>query len=209
MNVRKRGLALLMCICMIFTLLPFSALADSTGNGNGEAGTGEPAGAPVTEPPAPPTVVAGHAKIGETDYPTLDDALAAAQSGDTIYLGEGVYSVYGSTTINDKGLTLTFVGSGRDKTTWNIGTGDTDTHSQGNADFGFRGNESLTFKNMTLRAGVQKNGTQVAWDYVGFAHTNYTKVDNCDINGKTAYWGYKTAEFKDCTFNCPESDYAL
>ena len=209
MNVRKRGLALLMCICMIFTLLPFSALADSTGNGNGEAGTGEPAGAPVTEPPAPPTVVAGHAKIGETDYPTLDDALAAAQSGDTIYLGEGVYSVYGSTTVNDKNLTLTFVGSGRDKTTWNIGTGDTDTHSQGNADFGFKGNESLTFKNMTLKAGVQKNGTQVAWDYVGFAHTNYTKVDNCDINGKTAYWGYKTAEFKDCTFNCPESDYAL
>ena len=30
MNVRKRGLALLMCICMIFTLLPFSALADET-----------------------------------------------------------------------------------------------------------------------------------------------------------------------------------
>lgn len=29
MNVRKRGLALLMCICMIFTLLPFSALADN------------------------------------------------------------------------------------------------------------------------------------------------------------------------------------
>ena len=28
MNVRKRGLALLMCICMIFTLLPFSAFAD-------------------------------------------------------------------------------------------------------------------------------------------------------------------------------------
>ena len=30
MNVRKRGLALLLCICMIFTLLPFSALADAT-----------------------------------------------------------------------------------------------------------------------------------------------------------------------------------
>lgn len=35
MNSKKRILALLMCICMIFTLLPFSALADSTGNGNG------------------------------------------------------------------------------------------------------------------------------------------------------------------------------
>lgn len=30
MNVRKRGLALLMCICMIFTLLPFSVLAEGT-----------------------------------------------------------------------------------------------------------------------------------------------------------------------------------
>lgn len=30
MNVRKRGLALLMCICMIFTLLPFSALAEDS-----------------------------------------------------------------------------------------------------------------------------------------------------------------------------------
>ena len=30
MKVRKRGLALLMCICMIFTLLPFSAFADAS-----------------------------------------------------------------------------------------------------------------------------------------------------------------------------------
>ena len=32
MNVRKRGLALLMCICMIFTLLPFSVFAEETTN---------------------------------------------------------------------------------------------------------------------------------------------------------------------------------
>ena len=36
MNLRKRGLALLMCICMIFTLLPFSVFADG--------GTGGPLG---------------------------------------------------------------------------------------------------------------------------------------------------------------------
>ena len=35
MNVRKRRLALLMCICMIFTLLPFSALADATTQDDG------------------------------------------------------------------------------------------------------------------------------------------------------------------------------
>ena len=34
MNSKKRILALLMCICMIFTLLPFSALADNEGNGS-------------------------------------------------------------------------------------------------------------------------------------------------------------------------------
>lgn len=44
MNVRKRGLALLMCICMIFTLLPFSVFAENTENGNrgGAEGTAQP-----------------------------------------------------------------------------------------------------------------------------------------------------------------------
>ena len=44
MNVRKRGLALLMCICMIFTLLPFSVFAENTENGNrgGTEGTAQP-----------------------------------------------------------------------------------------------------------------------------------------------------------------------
>ena len=45
MNVRKRGLALLMCICMIFTLLPFSALADTVAeykNGGGGHGDNKP-----------------------------------------------------------------------------------------------------------------------------------------------------------------------
>ena len=44
MNVRKRGLALLMCICMIFTLLPFSVFAEDAENGNrgGTEGTAQP-----------------------------------------------------------------------------------------------------------------------------------------------------------------------
>ena len=44
MNVRKRGLALLMCICMIFTLLPFSVFAEDAENGSrgGAEGTAQP-----------------------------------------------------------------------------------------------------------------------------------------------------------------------
>ncbi len=38
MNVRKRGLALLMCICMIFTLLPFSVFATEEPNTVNEGG---------------------------------------------------------------------------------------------------------------------------------------------------------------------------
>lgn len=43
MNVRKRGLALLMCICMIFTILPFSVFAEDAENGNrgGTEGTAQ------------------------------------------------------------------------------------------------------------------------------------------------------------------------
>ncbi len=37
MNVRKRGLALLMCICMIFTLLPFSVFAEDGAEGGNES----------------------------------------------------------------------------------------------------------------------------------------------------------------------------
>ena len=40
MNVRKRGLALLMCICMIFTLLPLSAFADGEESYNTHSETG-------------------------------------------------------------------------------------------------------------------------------------------------------------------------
>lgn len=44
MNVRKRGLALLMCICMVFTLLPFSVFAEDAENGSrgGTEGTAQP-----------------------------------------------------------------------------------------------------------------------------------------------------------------------
>lgn len=44
MNVRKRGLALLMCICMIFTLLPFSAFADASSDDSVVYGTYDKSG---------------------------------------------------------------------------------------------------------------------------------------------------------------------
>ena len=54
---------------------------------------------------------------------------------------------------------------------------------------------------MTLRSGKA--------DYLGFIRADQTVVDNCVINGKTFYWGYTSAVFKNTTFNAPLLDYAI
>ena len=129
----------------------------------------------------------------------LKEATENAQSGDTLYLGEGNYTLYG---IDSKGTTkgkdLTFVGSGVDVTAWNIGAEVPDPANFGteyNGDYSFDGAGTVTFKNMTLRSGSA--------DYLGFIRADKTVVDNCTINGKTFYWGYKNAKFTNTTFNAP------
>ena len=181
--MKKRILSLLLILCMAVTLLPTAVFAeDATGK----------------------TIPAGGAKIGNTVYATLDAALQAAKDNDTIYLGEGTYNSYTSTVVQDKHLSLTFVGAGIGKTTWNIGTGATDARGQDNGDFSFRGNHKLVFKDMTLKAGVTPSGDQVTRNYMGFAHTDITVVEDCVIDGFTCYWGYESAAFTNTTFNCPK-----
>lgn len=63
---------------------------------------------------------------------------------------------------------------------------------------------------MTLKAGVTPSGTVAGGrNYMGFAHTDKTIVENCVIEGKTFYWGYTSATFKNTTFKCPNGDYAI
>ena len=139
-------------------------------------------------------------------YQTVAAAVEAAKSGDTIQLGEGNYTLYGVKSDGcTKGKDLTFVGLGTDKTGWNIGAEVPDPDKYGteyNGDYSFDGAGTITFKNMTLRSGGNK-------DYLGFIRINNTIVENCVINGKTAYWGYQTATFRNTTFNCPSGDYAI
>lgn len=140
-----------------------------------------------------------------TTYTSLASAVAEAQSGDTIELGEGNYTLYGVPSVGStQGKDLTFVGQGTDKTAWNIGDEVPDPNKFGteyNGDYSFDGAKTVTFKNMTLRSGKV--------DYLGFIRIDNTVVENCVINGKTDYWGYTSAVFKDTTFNAPSSNYAL
>ena len=138
-------------------------------------------------------------------YTDLATAVAEAQSGDTIKLGEGNYTLYGVNSAgHTKGKDLTFVGSGTDKTAWNIGAKVPNPDNFGteyNGDYSFDGAGTVTFKNMTMRSGSA--------DYLGFIRANKTVVDGCVINGKTFYWGYQGAEFRNTTFNAPNGDYAI
>lgn len=141
----------------------------------------------------------------EGSYAKLVDAVKAASSGDTIILGEGNYTLYDiKSDDTTKGKNLTFVGQGTDKTFWNIGAEVPNPEYYGteyNGDYSFDSAKTVTFKNMTLRSGVV--------DYLGFIRIDNTVVENCVINGKTDYWGYTSAVFKDTTFNAPSSNYAL
>ena len=124
-------------------------------------------------------------------------AIAAANDGDTITLGEGEFTTYGNTSPEKS---LTFVGAGTG-TVWTIGDLDKDVGGEGNGDCSFDGCETITFQNMTLKS----DGA----DYRGFIRISNTAVKKCTLVGKTAYWGYETAKFEDSTFNAPVGDYAL
>lgn len=179
---QNRFLAALLAVAMMLQMLPMLAFADDAAD--------------------------AHAVMNERTkiyYEFLKDAVIAAQSGDTIELGEGNYTLYKiSSEGMTKGKNLTFVGQGPDKTAWNIGALVPDPANFGteyNGDYSFDGAKTVTFKNMTLRSGKA--------DYLGFIRANQTVVDNCVINGKTFYWGYQSAEFINTTFNAPSGDYAL
>lgn len=180
---QNRFLAALLAVAMMLQMLPMLAFAEDA------LGTGE----------------VRNKRTGTT-YTSLVKAVDEAQSGDTIELGEGSYTLYKKIRDNQKpkGKDLTFVGQGSDKTTWYIGAEVPDPNLLGteyNGDYSFDGAKTVTFKNMTLRSGTV--------DYLGFMRIDNTVVEDCVINGKTDYWGYTSAEFNDTTFNAPSSNYAL
>ena len=182
----KKTLALILTFIMVLALVPSVAFAEE------------------------PYV----AWIGETGYETLEAAVTAAESGATITLGEGKYTLYnipsdGTT----KSKNLTFIGQGVEKTTWIIGAEVPDPNKSGteyNSDYSFSG-ASVTFKDMTLNSYYSKEDKNKSGyeNYLGFAHTVNTLVDSCVINGVTAYWGYTSAAFRNTTFNAPVGGYAL
>ncbi len=201
--MKKKFLALVLTLAMVLSLVPVTALAAEGGQEEGET---SPAGSTIyVDAKNGDDAQEGVGTTAKKAYKTVEKAVAAAASGDTIQLGEGNYTLYKvSSEGHTKGKNLTFVGQGADKTGWNIGAEVPDPANFGteyNGDYSFDGAGTVTFKDMTLRSGSA--------DYLGFIRADQTVVDNCTINGKTFYWGYKSATFTNTTFNCPSGDYAV
>lgn len=203
----KKILAILMAVAMAFSLLPATALAVETNDGT-DGGT------PTV------TVPDGKAKLNGTEYNSVFEAVQAADKTEmnTIYLGKGTYTLYGTVSGNaptnnyTSGKRFTFIGAGRNETTWMIGAPVPDPGKLGteyNADYSFGGCTKVVFQNMTLSSYYEKENDTKDSNYLGFAHTIDTEVVDCTINGLTFYWGYTSAMFKNTTFNCPDGDYAI
>lgn len=198
-----------------WALMPNSAFAQE------DAGSGVSDEGVVAESSVEPAVVAEASETGAAPaavvtitnartgkaYTDLATATAEAQSGDTIKLGEGNYTLYSVDSAgHTKGKDLTFEGLGSDKTAWNIGALVPDPANYGteyNGDYSFDGAGTVTFKNMTLRSSSNPS------PYYGFIRIDNTIVENCVIDGFTCYWGYSSAEFNNTTFNAPGKEYSL
>lgn len=116
--MKRRILSSLMALVLVFGLLPATAFAEETPDTEPEVTAVE---APSAEE-GKTQLAAPKVKIGDMVYGTLEAAVKAAASGDTIQLGEGNYTLYKvSSEGHTKGKDLTFVGQGVDKTGWNIG----------------------------------------------------------------------------------------
>ncbi len=190
---QNRFLAALLAVAMMLQMLPMLAFAAEE--------TTSTAGQPLK---APKVNLVQDNKT--TLYDNVESAVTAAKSGATIELGEGNYTLHNKLKDNQKpkGKDLTFEGKGRGVTTWIIGPEVPDPSKYGteyNGDYSFDGAGTVTFKNMTLHSDKA--------DYMGFIRADHTVVENCDIDGKTFYWGYTSAVFKDTTFNAPAGDYAI
>ena len=213
--MKKKTLAaasLLLALLMPLGATPLAVYAEE-GEGGTQPGISTVGEAPENSNSIATTVPANKAVVASNsqEYESLDDAMAAAADVDTIYLGKGIYC--GNATNPTQagkgaGKSLTFVGAGTDKTTWQI-KATIHYNGDGWCDYSFhdsdnkRNSDSITFENMTVIGSVYPDGTTKTDNTQGLTYINNITLKNCIFNGRADYWGYKTTTFENVIFNAP------
>lgn len=131
----------------------------------------------------------------------------AAVNGDTIYLGAGVYCGNAANPTQagkGAGKSLTFVGAGTDKTTWQIKAPATQYGSDGWCDYSFKNSDSITFEDMTVIGSVYLPDDTTKTDNTqGLTYINNITLKNCIFNGRADYGATKQLRLKTLPLTLP------
>ena len=207
--MKKKTLAaasLLLALLMPLGATPLAVYADEAQTGISTVGE-----APENGNSIAPTVSDGKAFVASKnkEYESLDEAMDAAVDGDTIYLGAGVYCGNAANPTQEgkgAGKSLTFVGAGTDKTTWQIKAPATKYGGDGWCDYSFKNSDSITFESMTVIGSVYTDNTIQSNNTQGLTYINNITLKNCIFNGRADYWGYQTTTFENVIFNAPGTE---
>ncbi len=125
---------------------------------------------------------------------TLAEAVNEANSGDTIKLPAGEYSL--ETITGAAGKNLTFIGAGKEATILTYGkVAGTGSDGGGGACYVFDGAGAITFKDVTLQDNVATK------DYFrGFVRAASMTFEGCKFTNVAGYWGSGAVKFTNCEF---------
>ena len=203
-GIGRKLLSVVLAVMMLVSLLPTAAFADdsaepivvnsvvgdsNTGNDTkladealvnvGDTNANEGEGEETTTPVSTPV-----AKIGNTGYATLDDAITAVQNGETIEVNAGEYKLNGSLTYSGKAFTIAAADGA-------------DVSFDMSAAVALHG-AKITFNNVTFN--YKTNG-----NYIGLQHTDTLVYNKCTINGMVFLYAVNET-FNNCTFNQTSAD---
>ena len=125
------------------------------------------------------------AKVGETAYETLDEAITDVQDGETIVVNAGEYKLNGNLTYTGKAFTIQAAEGA--KVSFDM--------SEAVALHGAK----ITFAGVTF--DYKTNG-----DYIGLQHTDTLVYNDCTVNGKVFLYA-ASERFNRCTFVQEVEDY--
>ena len=125
------------------------------------------------------------AKVGETAYETLDEAIKAVQDGETIVVNAGEYKLNGSLTYTGKAFTIQAAEGA--KVSFDM-----------SAAVALHG-AKITFSGVTF--DYKTNG-----NYIGLQHTDTLVYNDCTVNGKVFLYA-ASETFTRCTFVQEVEDY--
>ncbi len=125
------------------------------------------------------------AKVGETAYETLDEAITDVQDGETIVVNAGEYKLNGNLTYTGKAFTIQAAEGA--KVSFDM-----------SAAVALHG-AKITFAGVTF--DYKTNG-----DYIGLQHTDTLVYNDCTVNGKVFLYA-ASETFNRCTFVQEVEDY--